>query len=86
MDAYANLRTQVFGRLSSSEKGDPAATPEAILKAVDAEDPPLRFFVGNTGLPMARAAYAARMASWEAWEADSNAAQGELRKQTIASF
>ena len=80
MDAYANLRTQVFGRLSSMEKGDPAATPEAILKIVDAEDPPLRFFVGNTGLPTARAAYAARLATWEAWQAVSNSAQGEPRK------
>jgi NAD(P)-dependent dehydrogenase (short-subunit alcohol dehydrogenase family) len=86
MDAYADLRTQVFGRLSSMEKGGPAATAEAILKIVDAEDPPLRFFVGNTGLPMARAAYAARLATWEAWEAVSNAAQGEPRKHTIASF
>jgi NAD(P)-dependent dehydrogenase (short-subunit alcohol dehydrogenase family) len=83
MDAYADLRTQVFGRLSSSEKGDPAATAEAVLKIVDAENPPLRFFVGNTGLPMARAAYAARLATWEAWEAVSNAAQGEPRKQNV---
>jgi NAD(P)-dependent dehydrogenase (short-subunit alcohol dehydrogenase family) len=81
MDAYADLRTQVRGRLSSMEKGDPAATPEAILKIVDAGDPPLRFFVGNTNLPVARAAYAARLATWEAWEADSNAAQGESRRQ-----
>ena len=84
MDAYADLRTQVRGRLSSMEKGDPAATPEAILKIVDAEDPPLRFFVGNTNLPVARAAYAARLATWEAWEADSNAAQGESRGQNLA--
>jgi NAD(P)-dependent dehydrogenase (short-subunit alcohol dehydrogenase family) len=86
MDAYASLRTQVRERLSTIEKGDPAATPEAILKIVDAEDPPLRFFVGNTNLPMARAAYAARLATWEAWETVSNAAQGETRRQTIASL
>jgi NAD(P)-dependent dehydrogenase (short-subunit alcohol dehydrogenase family) len=83
MDVYAGLRTQVFERLSSMEKGDPAATPEAILKIVDAENPPLRFFVGNMNLPMARAAYAARLATWEAWETVSNAAQGEPRKQTV---
>jgi NAD(P)-dependent dehydrogenase (short-subunit alcohol dehydrogenase family) len=86
MDAYADLRTQVFRRLSSSEKGDPAATAEAVLKIVDAEDPPLRFAVGPGVLPMARATYAARLATWEAWEAVSNAAQGEPRKQAIASF
>jgi hypothetical protein len=56
-----------------------------ILKIVDAEDPPLRFFVGTEGLPRARAAYADRIATWEAWEALSNAAQGEARQHNIAS-
>jgi NAD(P)-dependent dehydrogenase (short-subunit alcohol dehydrogenase family) len=86
MDAYADLRKQVFGRLSGAERGDPQATAEAILKIVDAEEPPLRFVLGSRGLPMARAAYADRVATWEAWEAASNGAQGEPRKQTIASF
>jgi hypothetical protein len=54
MGAYADLRTQVFGRLSSSEKGDPAATAEAVLKIVDAPELPLRFIVGSAGLPAAR--------------------------------
>ncbi|MGA2598976.1 MAG: hypothetical protein ABSH09_18540 [Bryobacteraceae bacterium] len=80
IDADANLRTQVFGRLSSSEKGDPAATADAILKMVDAEEAPLRFVVRAGVLPMARAAYAVRLASWEAGEAVSNAAQGEPGK------
>jgi NAD(P)-dependent dehydrogenase (short-subunit alcohol dehydrogenase family) len=86
IDAYADLRKRVSARLSSTERGDPQATAEAILKIVDAEDPPLRFAVGAGVLPMARAAYADRLATWEAWEAVSNAAQGEPRKQTIASF
>ncbi len=79
IDAYAELRAQVFGHLASMKRGDPQATAEAILKVVDAEDPPLRFAVGNTILPRARAAYADRIATWEAWEAVSNAAQGEPR-------
>ena len=86
IDAYADLRKRVSGRLSSAERGDPQATAEAILKIVDADDPPLRFAVGAGVLPMARAAYADRLATWEAWEAVSNAAQGEPRKNTIASF
>ncbi len=86
MDAYAELRQRVFGRLTSAERGDPKATPEAVLKVVDAEDPPLRFILGSGNLPMARAAYAERLATWEAWEAVSNAAQGEPRKQTVASL
>ncbi len=77
MDAYAALREQVFGRLSSMKRGDPQATAEAILQIVDAENPPLRFLLGNEMLPMVRAAYADRLATWEAWEEVSNAAQGE---------
>ncbi len=77
MDAYAGLRQQMIARLSGSEKGSPAATAEAILAMVDAEQPPLRFILGDKNLPLARAAYADRIATWEAWEAVSNAAQGE---------
>ena len=79
MDAYAELRQQVFGRMSSMKRGDPQATADAVLKIVDAEDPPLRFFLGSENLPLVRAAYADRLATWEAWEAVANAAQGEPR-------
>ena len=80
MDLYDALRQQVIGHLSSQESGDPKATPEAVFKLVDAEHPPLRFILGNTGLPMVRAAYADRLATWEEWEAVSNSAQGETGK------
>ncbi len=80
MEAYADLRKQVMANLMNAERGDPQATPEAILQAVDAAEPPLRLILGRTGLPMVRAAYADRLATWEAWEAVSNAAQGEPRK------
>jgi len=86
MDAYADLRKRVSGRLSSAERGDPDATAEAILKVVDAEQPPLRFIFGNTSLSMARATYADRLATWEAWEEVSKAAQGEPKKKEIAAF
>ena len=74
IDAYANLRKQISERPSSEERGNPKATAEAILKIVDAEDPPLRFVLGAGMLPRARTAYADRLATWEAWEAVSNAA------------
>ncbi len=86
MDAYAALRKGMSARLSIAERGDPQATAEAVLNVVDAADPPLRMFIGNTGLPMARATYAARLATWEAWEAVSNAAQGEPRQGAVAPF
>lgn len=84
IDAYGPLRAEVFAGGSNLEFGDPQATAAAILKIVDADDAPLRFFVGTEGLPLARAAYADRIATWEAWEAASTSAQGESRKQAIA--
>ena len=74
--AAAGFRASV----RSQERGDPQATAEAVLKIVDAENPPLRLILGSTGLPMVRAAYADRLATWEEWKAVSNAAQGEPQK------
>ena len=76
MDVYADFRKQFMAGLANLERGDPRATPEAIFKVVDAEQPPLRVILGSTSLPMARAVYADRVATWEAWETVSNAAQG----------
>ncbi len=80
MEAYADLRKQVMANLMNIERGNPQATAEAVLQIVDTEDPPLRFFLGNQNLPQVRAVYADRLATWEAWEAVSNAAQGEPQK------
>ena len=76
IDAYGDLRKRIFGALSSEERGDPQATPEAIFSIVDANKPPLRFILGSGVLPIARSVYADRLATWEAWESVSNAAQG----------
>ncbi len=80
LEPYAELRRQFLAQLVHVERGDPEATAEAILKLVDAENPPLRLGLGTTILPRARAAYAGRIATWEAWEAVSNAAMGEPKK------
>ena len=77
LDVYEDLRRQIFERVRSMERGDPNATPEAIFKIVDTENPPLRFFLGSQNLPWVRAAYAERLATWEAWESVSNSAQGK---------
>ena len=58
------------------QRGKPEATAEAVLKLVDAEQPPLRLLLGSTALPAIRSAYSERLATWESWEAVSNAAQG----------
>jgi NAD(P)-dependent dehydrogenase (short-subunit alcohol dehydrogenase family) len=80
LEPYVEFRKQFLMRLAGLERGDPEATAEAVLKLVDADDPPLRLGLGTSILPRARAAYAERLATWEAWEDVSNAAMGEPKK------
>jgi len=84
LQPYAEFRKQFLTRLAGLERGDPEATAEAVLKLVDTNDPPLRLGLGTSILPRAREAYAARLATWEAWEDVSNAAMGEPKKTTAA--
>ena len=76
LDSYADLKKQVFEGMKGMEMGDPNATPEAIFKIVDTENPPLRFNLGSHNLPWVRAAYAERLETWEAWQDVSSSAQG----------
>jgi NADP-dependent 3-hydroxy acid dehydrogenase YdfG len=76
LEAYTDFKNQFLGGLGSMPQGDPAATPAAIFAVVDAEQPPLRLFLGSHNLPAVRTAYAERLATWEAWETVANAAQG----------
>lgn len=76
LDIYADFKGQFVQGLRNLERGNPKATPEAIFKVVDAEQPPLRLFLGNQTLPSVRKAYNERLATWEAWKEVSNAAQG----------
>ena len=76
LDIYANLKAKVFEGMKTIERGDPNATPDAMLKLVDAENPPLRLFLGSHNLPQIRAAYADRLATWEEWQSVAESAQG----------
>ena len=76
LEAYTDFKSQFFMGLRGLERGNPAATPAALFAAVDAAQPPLRLFLGSHNLPWVRTAYAERLATWEAWETVSNAAQG----------
>ena len=40
LEAYTDVRQNVFARLTSVERGDPQATADAVLKIVDADEPP----------------------------------------------
>ncbi|WP_461449534.1 SDR family NAD(P)-dependent oxidoreductase [Mucilaginibacter sp.] len=79
LDVYEDFKNQFFARLRGSERGDPNATPEALFKMVDSDNPPLRFNLGSHNLPWVRTAYAERLATWEEWEAVSSSAQGEAK-------
>jgi NAD(P)-dependent dehydrogenase (short-subunit alcohol dehydrogenase family) len=76
--AYDPARQRIAAFRSSNVPGDPEATGPAILKLVDAQDPPLRIFFGSGGLPMTRAEYGRRIETWEKWNALSVEAQGNL--------
>ncbi|EMY70536.1 SDR family NAD(P)-dependent oxidoreductase [Leptospira vanthielii] len=76
LELYSNLKNQVLEGLKTMQRGNPNATPEALFKMIDAENPPLRFFLGSQNLPLVRATYADRLKTWEAWGEVSNSAQG----------
>jgi NAD(P)-dependent dehydrogenase (short-subunit alcohol dehydrogenase family) len=56
--------------------GDPYATREAVLKIVDADEPPLRIFFGDGPLAVATKDYESRLATWREWEPVSVKAHG----------
>lgn len=76
LDIYQDYKAQFFNELREFERGDPNATPGAIFKIVDAENPPLRINLGSNNLPWLRKTYADRIATWEEWDAVAAAAQG----------
>jgi NAD(P)-dependent dehydrogenase (short-subunit alcohol dehydrogenase family) len=76
--AYDGARAAIGAVRRGSVAGDPDATGPAILKVVDAIDPPLRIFFGSSGLPMTREEYARRIETREKWKDVSIEAQGNL--------
>ncbi|MGI8524078.1 MAG: SDR family oxidoreductase [Nocardioides sp.] len=79
LPAYDEVRAAVDENRksrNSSGPGDPTASSAAILKIVDAEAPPLRVFLGAAPLGIAKADYAKRIETWEAWDEVSQLAQG----------
>jgi len=75
MPAYDWLREARKARPMVS--GDPLATAEAVLAVVDAQEPPLRIFLGKAPIHVATADYEGRLATWAAWQEVSDRAQGD---------
>ena len=78
LQPYDGARANIVAWRSKNVPGDPEATGAAILKIVDAKEPPLRVFFGTAGLPMTRAEYAKRIETWEKWNDVAVEAQGNL--------
>jgi NADP-dependent 3-hydroxy acid dehydrogenase YdfG len=76
MDIYADFKAKVMQGLTAMQRGNPNATAEAILNVVDAQQPPLRLFLGSNNLNQVRTVYDQRIKTWEEWAAVSKAAQG----------
>lgn len=75
---YAALGKGITDRRRAmiGKRGDPVATRAAVLKIVDAPQPPLRVFFGAAPLGMAKTEYESRLAGWEEWNDVAVAAQG----------
>lgn len=84
MPEYDAIRAARQAARASFTPGDPEASAAAVLKVVDAKDPPLRIFFGTTGLPMTKAEYARRIETWEAWNDVSVEAQGDWAAKQAA--
>ena len=77
---YDGLRARLadyFGAIRRGPRGNPEATGPAILKVVDAKNPPLRIFFGTGPLEIIKDEYAKRIATWEQWNEVSQAAHGK---------
>jgi NAD(P)-dependent dehydrogenase (short-subunit alcohol dehydrogenase family) len=76
LPAYTGVHAAVQEMMAGIELGDPHATSAAIFAVVEAEEPPLRIFLGRTPQALAKQTHADRIAEWDAWEPVSVAASG----------
>jgi NAD(P)-dependent dehydrogenase (short-subunit alcohol dehydrogenase family) len=74
--AYADVREARSRSWAATPRGDPTATRDAILKVVDADEPPLRVFFGKTPIEVATKDYESRLATWNQWQPVSVEAYG----------
>ncbi|OBA61596.1 short-chain dehydrogenase/reductase [Mycobacterium sp. 1100029.7] len=78
LSAYDDIRAAVAAERSRrwASPGNPEASAAALLKVVDAEEPPLRVFFGASPLQTAKADYENRLRTWEQWQPVAELAQG----------
>jgi NAD(P)-dependent dehydrogenase (short-subunit alcohol dehydrogenase family) len=76
LEAYRDMHEASERRPVGNRPGDPAASAAAVMRIVDAEEPPLRVFFGTAPLPIAERDYESRLATWREWQPVSELAQG----------
>jgi NAD(P)-dependent dehydrogenase (short-subunit alcohol dehydrogenase family) len=76
LDAYAAQHKASAERRAGNTPGDPGASAQAVLRVVEAEDPPLRTFLGSAPLGIAERDYEGRLATWREWQPVAELAQG----------
>lgn len=77
---YDGLRQRLAAFTGKMPAGDPVAAAQALLKIVDADNPPLRILFGQGFYPMVQQAYDARLRTWADWQDLSVAAHGNLEQ------
>jgi NAD(P)-dependent dehydrogenase (short-subunit alcohol dehydrogenase family) len=75
--AYDAVKAALQAGITDDFYGVPEATTGAVLKLVDAANPPLRLFLGKVALPWVKQVYSDRLATWEAWNEVASAAHGK---------
>src|SRR3954447_20166374 len=76
LEAYAPLHEASKQRRAGNTPGDPTASAEAVLRIVDADEPPLRAFFGSAPLGIAEKDYESRLEPWREWQPVAELAQG----------
>ena len=78
LPAYADVHaaTEEVRKTRWAAPGDPKASAAAVLRVVDADEPPLRVFFGEAPLGLAKADYEERLRIWEQWQPVAELAQG----------
>jgi NAD(P)-dependent dehydrogenase (short-subunit alcohol dehydrogenase family) len=74
---YEPVKEAFKAGMTGDAFGVPDATINAVLKLVDAPQPPLRLFLGKVALPWIKQVYQERLATWEEWQDVAAAAHGK---------
>ena len=76
IDAYDGIKKAIVDGHDPDTFGKISGTVPAVIKLVEAKNPPLRLFLGKVALPFAKQTYEQKIATWEEWADVSVAAHG----------